>query len=184
MRIVSGEFRSRRIEPPSGLGIRPTTDRAREALFNMLTHRLDWPEVCMLELFGGSGAIALEALSRGAQSVRSVEMLPKVVDYLKQMRESFGVQDRWDIVLQRAEAFVQQDAHTYSFIFLDPPYAMPNKAAMVGQMLQRGMLALDGLLVMEHGSHEQFGHLPGFLEARTYGSSTFTFLEKAEIKPT
>lgn len=184
MRIVSGKYKGKKIDPPGGLGIRPTTDRAREALFNIINNYYNFEDLSILDLFSGSGAVSIEFLSRGCKNICSVEWNRKTIIYLEKLSENLGV-DNWYIYRQNCLEFLQNTSLCFDIIFMDPPYDMPQKINLVEIILRRKLFLSDGLIIMEHQSNENFSHYPFFEEKRTYGNSTFTFFklqpdEKAE----
>jgi 16S rRNA (guanine966-N2)-methyltransferase len=174
MRIISGRLGGRQFDPPAGPDLRPTTDQAREALFNILAHRVDFADIQVLDLFAGGGGISLEFASRGCPTVLAVERNPKTCKYLQALCQKFGAAEV-KVVNQAAEAYLSSPAQPFNLIFLDPPYKYADKAALLGRILAGGWLAADGLLILEHSSHEGFAEHPGFVEARVYGQSCFSF---------
>lgn len=174
MRIIGGSLKGRRLAPPANLGIRPTTDMAREALFNILQHRVQLQGLVVLDLFGGSGAMSLEFLSRGAASVHTVELQRKVVQHLQRLRSEWKLEPTWHLHQADATAHVaRQQPATFGLIFLDPPYAWPGKTQLLQQCLP--LLQPHGLLILEHPTAEVYDHTPGFKERRVYGQSCFSF---------
>ncbi len=175
MRIVGGDLGGRRFEPPPGLPARPTTDRARESLFNILTHMLDLDGLRMLDLFAGTGAMSYEALSRGVASVTAVEKDPASCQFIQKTAAAFGMADRLRIL--RADAFkaLKTVPEAFDFVFSDPPYALPQMAALPDLLLAPGVLRPDGLLVLEHSTRTHFDGHPARIRAVAYGDSAFSF---------
>jgi 16S rRNA (guanine966-N2)-methyltransferase len=174
MRIISGRLGGRRFDPPAGPALRPTTDQAREALFNILAHRIDFAETEVLDLFAGGGGISMEFASRGCPRVVAVEKNPRTCQYLTGLCKLLQAPEV-QVVQMAAEAFLACPAQPFSLVFLDPPYAYPGKDQLLMTIQTRGWLAAGGLLILEHSSHEGFTAAPGFTEARSYGQSTFSF---------
>lgn len=174
MRIIGGSLKGRRFDPPAGLGIRPTTDRARESLFNILAHRFTIEDATVLDAFAGSGAITLEFLSRGAAHVTAVEANRKTAAYLKQLLTEWGLANA-AVVHAKAESFLATTTQTFDYIFLDPPYALPQKFSLIETILHRKLLRADGQAVLEHPVHETYDGQPGFTERRDYGLAAFSF---------
>ncbi len=174
MRIISGRLGGRRFEPPDGLGIRPTTDRAREALFNILAHRFTLEGAAVLDGFAGSGAVALEFASRGAVRVVATEANAKTVRFLKGL---FAQLDAPECVAvhSRIESYLATTAEHFDYIFLDPPYALGTKRQLVDLALERGLLLPEGQLVLEHPGVERYEDHPARIDRRDYGTSAFTF---------
>lgn len=177
MRIISGQFGGLRLHPPAVKSVRPTTDRAREALFNVLAAQVDWPDAHVLDVFAGFGGLSLEALSRGAQHVLSVERNHKVARFLESQRLALKLEARWEILALPFDRMWQHLA-SYELIMLDPPYALPNKEELVVRLLAQH-LTPGGLLVLEHPTQERFQHIRGFSQERSYGQSAFSFFSAA-----
>lgn len=178
MRIVGGTLRGRRLSHVTNPQLRPTTDRAREALFNVLNNRVDWSAVRVLDLFAGSGAISLECCSRGCSDVTAVERHPATCRELIRIVADWGVQGL-SVRQQPVERFLSQVPSLYDLIFLDPPYAYADKAGLV-QRLVTAWLAKDGTVVLEHPVQETFEEIPGHEERRAYGQSVFSFFCKPD----
>ncbi|HEU4879377.1 MAG TPA: 16S rRNA (guanine(966)-N(2))-methyltransferase RsmD [Gemmatimonadaceae bacterium] len=173
MRIVAGQWRGRRIEAPPGRDVRPTLDRVREAWMSILQH--DIPGSKVLDLFAGSGALGLEALSRGARSVDFVESDSGAIRVLRKNIETLGPTDASDV--HRADALRYVDKlseNEYDIAFADPPYAGGAGAKIAGVWLERPFARI---LSVEHDAHEK---LPGAKDTRRYGSSAITFYRVEE----
>jgi 16S rRNA (guanine966-N2)-methyltransferase len=173
MRIISGRFRGRRLEAPAGDLCRPTSDRVREALFSILSSRAPLIDASVLDLFAGSGALGLEALSRGARSATFVETAPKVVHVLRQNVAHLGVESDATILKTDVHAYLGGSAQVFDLIFVDPPYAYPLLEQVVARARER--LDPDGWMIVEHerGRPWTEPHVP--LEQRTYGRTTLSF---------
>jgi 16S rRNA (guanine966-N2)-methyltransferase len=184
MRIIGGKYRGLVLHPPKGLPVRPTTDQAKEGLFNILSHRFDTQGAHVLELFAGTGHVSYEFASRGAAHLTAVDQHPGCVRYIQSMFSSLGAQDQgrakdWQgqAVCLAAEKFVAQAGPAYQFIFMDPPYAWEGVPDLVAAIFAQGRLAQEGLLVVEHASGANYSHLRYFSEIRKYGSSSFSFFQ-------
>lgn len=175
MRIVGGELGGRRFEPPTGLPARPTTDRARESLFNILTHMADLGGIRMLDLFSGTGAMSYEAVSRGAIQVTAVEKDAASCGFIQKTAAAFGIADR--LRVQRADAFkaLQALPEPVDLVFADPPYALPQMTALPALLLVPSVLKPNGLLVLEHSTRTHFDGHPARIRAVAYGDSAFSF---------
>ncbi len=174
MRIISGKYKSRRIQVPPNLKARPTTDFAKESLFNILNNKVDWEETSALDLFSGTGSIALELVSRGCPYVVSVEQNQNHFQFICKAQEKLGAKELFPV---RADAFkyLQAMKQQFDFIFADPPYDLPGIDSLPGIVFERNLLKEQGLFVLEHSKKFNFSHLPHFLEERAYGSVHFTF---------
>jgi 16S rRNA (guanine(966)-N(2))-methyltransferase RsmD len=179
MRIIGGQWRGRSLPTRKGAKYRPTTDRAREALFNALGHRIELTDARLLDLFSGSGALGLEAVSRGA-AVTAVELDNQTARYLRTLYAEWGL-DSKRVLNRRAEVFLRaaaQAAERWDVILADPPYAHGGKPELVVLMLS--CLAPDGWAVLEHPTGENYESVPGWVETRVYGQSAFSWFAKPD----
>lgn len=150
MRIIAGEKRSRLLKAPEGMDTRPTGDKVKEALFSMLLNRL--PEAHVLDLYSGSGALSLEALSRGADRAVLVDVSPKACRIIDENIRSLDYQDRAQLLRMgdmAAISLLKKQGACFDLIFLDPPYRI-NAAPVCEKLAREGLLKADGLIVVEH----------------------------------
>ena len=150
MRVIAGSHRGRRLTGPRGLSLRPTSDKVREALFSILGSRI--PGALFLDLYAGTGAVGIEALSRGAQLVTFVESDPKAVQIMRKNLTACGLLDRADLRFSPAQTFLRQPQWwhgPYNVVFADPPYADQEAADLVLGSWQRGLLAPEAVMVLE-----------------------------------
>lgn len=179
MRIISGEWRGRPIEPPPGTGTRPTADRVREALFSMLASRLgSFEELRIADLFAGSGALGLEALSRGAASATFVENDPKAAAILKRNAEKLGATER--VRLLARSALTLPRSEPFDLILADPPYAAGSGTAVVKAVADARWLAPGGWMCVET-SRDDMVDAAGFVVdvTREVGRARLTLLRGA-----
>lgn len=182
MRIVSGLHRGRCILPPKGFGARPTTDFAKEALFNILSVRFDVESICALDLFSGAGSISYEFASRGCRSVDSVEVDFRRHAFIKHTAQALQLRQMRCLRCD-AFAFLASCAATYDVIFADPPFDMEGAERIVALVFGRQLLAPGGWLIVEHSRRRDFSAHACFKERRTYGSVNFSiFRQTAEKK--
>lgn len=162
---------------PKQLPVRPTTDRAKEALFNILNHRLDWESTLALDLFSGTGNIAYELASRGVSQIIAVDQNIHCVRFISKTTSLLDLPI--DCVKNSVEKFLLQPRGSFDFIFADPPYAFTEDAlkALVTTLFEGNWLKSDGVFVLEHDSHLNISHFDFFESARKYGNSTFSFFE-------
>lgn len=176
MRIIGGSRAGLRIQPPASLPVRPTTDLAKEALFNVLQHRMDLTDIRALDLFCGTGGIALELASRGAASVRAVDIHFKCIQFVDQTAKKWGLSavkaTRGDVL-----KFIPACKESFDFIFIDPPYDLPQLPQLPGRVINQGMLKEGGILVLEHSSTRTLAAHPNHTETRKYGYSSFSFFQ-------
>ena len=174
MRIITGKYKGRHFDIPRTFKARPTTDFAKENIFNVLMGYVDFDGATALDLFSGTGSITLELLSRGCRQVVSVEQDRDHHRFILQCLKSIGVGS--EAIALRADAFrfIRQCHQQFDFIFADPPYALPQLATIPDLVLGGSLLAPGGVFVFEHGSANDFTEHPRFLEHRSYGSVNFT----------
>ncbi len=177
MRIVSGKLKGRRFSPPASFKARPTTDQARESLFNILNNLILFEDQEVLDLFGGTGAMSYEFASRGAVSVTTVEKSFPHFKFIKTTSETFGLSDTLRIVKSDVFKFLPKDNNTYSLIFADPPFNLPELQELPQMVMNSGRLAPNGLFILEHGPDHNFGNQPFFWQQRSYGKVNFSFFQ-------
>ncbi len=173
MRIITGKYKGRHFEIPRTFKARPTTDFAKENIFNVLAGYIDLEEASALDLFSGTGSISLELLSRGCSHVVSVEMDRDhhrfITDCLKKLDTKACIPLRADVF-----KFIKSCHEQYDLIFADPPYALRELPAIPDLVLDRDLLKEGGLFVFEHGKTNDFSAHPRFVEHRAYGSVNFS----------
>jgi len=174
MRIIGGEWKGRRIQIPSkNWPVRPTTDFAREALFNILDNRLDYEHARALDLFGGTGVHSIELASRGCRDITYVDRYRDSIRFMRAFAKEWNLP--LQVVLSDVYKFVREASAQWDYIFADPPYDMRGVEDFPAFILQAGILKPDGFFVLEHISTKTFDKTPGFKEARHYGQSVFSF---------
>jgi 16S rRNA (guanine(966)-N(2))-methyltransferase RsmD len=177
MRIISGRLKGLRLNPPAKLPVRPTTDLAKEALFNILFNQFDFEKIRVLDLFSGTGNISLEFASRGVPEICSVDRDFGCINYLKTLQRQYDL-SAIKVVKSDVFKFLETETQQYDLIFADPPYDLPQLNAIAAKVLDRGLLKPDGYLIIEHPSMKKLDNHPEFLEQRKYGSSSFSFFGK------
>ncbi|SDJ98472.1 16S rRNA (guanine(966)-N(2))-methyltransferase RsmD [Pedobacter sp. ok626] len=177
MRIIGGRLKGIRLNAPESLPVRPTTDMAKEALFNILYNTYDFEECRALDLFCGTGNVSIEFASRGIKHVTSVDKHSGCVFWVKSVIKKF---DLPEIDVQKADVFKFLEGHqdTYQIIFADPPYDLPTIPLIPQLVLRNNLLTDNGLLIVEHPSLLKMKDQPGYKETRRYGNSSFSFFEK------
>lgn len=175
MRIVSGTHRGRIITPPTGLKLRPTTDLAKESLFNILTNMLDFEDLDVLDLFAGTGNISFEFASRECKQIISVEKHPKHIAFIRSTLQKLQF-DQIQVVQADVFKFVPQcRPASFDLIFADPPYDLPNLQSLPDLIFSHNILKPDGLCIIEHPGEVDFSTHPSFDQMRQYGSVHFSF---------
>ncbi len=173
MRIISGTYKGRRLHPPASLPVRPTTDFAREGLFNVLNRLVDYEEVHVADLFAGTGAISIEFCSRGAPSVTAVDIERHCVEFINRTAAQFGIEGL-EAIRSNVLVFLKRSNRKFDVVFADPPYDMSGIGTLPALVFGSGILNGGGLFILEHSDRYNFSHDPAFLELRKYGRVHFT----------
>ena len=175
MRIIAGTHKGRKINPPKKLPVRPTTDMAKEALFNILNHRVAFSEIRVMDLFAGTGSISLEFASRGCPEILAIDQHRGCVKFI----ETVSKQLELEISAVKADVFkyLANPAQPFDIVFADPPYAMgePQYQVLIETITGQGWLKPEGMLIVEHPRQLDFENLEVFFEKRRYGGSVFSF---------
>ncbi len=173
MRIITGQFKGRHFDIPRTFKARPTTDFAKENIFNVLNGYIDFDGITALDLFAGTGSISLELVSRGCKEVVSVEKdrdhARFIADCMKKINAENDILIRGDVF-----RFLKSCHQKFDLIFADPPYALPELDTLPNLVFEHDLLAADGVFVFEHGKHNDFSAHPRFKEHRSYGSVNFS----------
>ena len=178
MRIIGGFFKGKRFIPPAkNWPTRPTTDFAKEGLFNILNNKIDFEEVIMLDLFGGTGNHSYEFISRGCTNVTYVDKFQGCIDFVQKTAGELKIEDKIKIIRSDVFRFLQSNIRQFDYIFAGPPYPLPNLNTIPDVIFQTETLAPDGLFVMEHNPNHDFKSHNRFVEARNYGTTIFSFFK-------
>lgn len=178
MRIISGTHKGRRLTAPKNLPVRPTTDFAKEALFNVLHNRFYFDDLSVIDLFAGTGNISYEFASRGCKHITCVDAHPGCIKFIaKTARE---LQFSIETVKSDAFSFLEKTGRQADIIFADPFYDLPEDrfAELVRLVFGNRLLLPDGLFIVEHFKRNTLAHLPHFSYSKKYGSSMFSFFEE------
>ena len=180
MRVISGIYKRRRFDVPHTFKARPTTDFAKENLFNVLNAYIDFEDnVTALDLFAGTGSISIELVSRGCNRVISVEKDPQHHAFISKVMREVKT-DRCFAIRGDVFRYMEKCREQFDFIFADPPYALKELAQIPDIVFHNNLLKPDGLFVLEHGKDLSFQDHPHFVEHRHYGSVNFTFFRAEE----
>lgn len=173
MRIITGQYKGRHFDIPRTFKARPTTDFAKENIFNVLNGHIDFDGAAALDLFAGTGSISLEMLSRGCAPVVSVEADRDHARFISECMKKIGTPDN---ILIRGDVFrfIKKCHQQFDIIFADPPYALEELPTIPSLIFEAGLLKPDGILVFEHGKNHDFSTAEHFMEHRNYGSVNFT----------
>ncbi|WP_026705685.1 16S rRNA (guanine(966)-N(2))-methyltransferase RsmD [Flavobacterium soli] len=177
MRIISGKYKGRRISPPKGLPVRPTTDMSKEALFNVLNNYFNFSELKVLDLFAGTGNISFEFASRGSDNITAVDGDFGCIKFIKQIAQEFD----FNIASIKSDVFkfLEKNNTSYDIIFADPPYGLDQESfeKIVTTVFEKELLQEDGMMVIEHSKYTKMEHLINFSFQKSYGGSFFSFFE-------
>lgn len=181
MRIVSGRYKGRRLDLPKNFKARPTTDFAKENLFNILSNSIDWEGVKALDLFGGTGSISFELVSRGCPQVTCVEKFPANYSFIEKTKDLLDAKEL-KIFKMDVFKFIDISKDQFDFIFADPPYDLPFLKEVPKLIIEKNLLKEGGTFVMEHSKSDDFSSSLYFKEKRVYGSVNFSIFEREEKK--
>ena len=178
MRIISGRYRGKRLIAPKRLPVRPTTDMAKEGLFNILNNRYHLEELQIIDLFSGTGNISFEFASRGSSSIIAVDSYAGCVQFISKTAKELELPIR--PVKSDVFKFLERTSEKVDIVFADPPYNLPfdSFAKIVHTVFNRQLLLEDGILIVEHSDQTNLGDVPYFSEARKYGGSIFSFFQE------
>lgn len=176
MRIIGGKLKGIRLQPPANLPVRPTTDMAKEALFNILNNKFDFENCTVLDLFSGTGNLTFEFASRNVEKILAVDLNFGCVNWIKNTAKQYEFDQ---IEVRKGDVFklLKQLTGSYDLIFADPPYNLPNIPQIPTLVKEQQLLKPNGLLVVEHQSHMKLDNQAGYTETRKYGNSSFSFFE-------
>ena len=182
MRIIGGEFKGRRFTPPAkNWPTRPTTDFAKEGLFNILANQFDFSEIKVLDLFGGTGNHSYEFISRGCTDVTYVDKFPGCVQFVQKTAGTLGIESSIRIVKADVFKFIQHNTDRFDYIFAGPPYPLPTLDTIPDRIFEKEMLTPEGWFVLEHNPHHNFQSHPHYFQERNYGKTIFSFFRQQEI---
>lgn len=173
MRIIRGKYGRRRFDVPTNISARPTTDFARENIFNVIENYIDLEGLDALDIFAGTGAVSFEFLSRGCRSVTSVEKAATQQKFITKVARELG-DTNLNLVRGDALRYISAAQRSFDVIFADPPYDMDGFADIPGAVLNSGLVKSGTLFIIEHNKTHDFSTLPGFREHRAYGSVNFS----------
>lgn len=182
MRIIRGKYGRRRFDVPTNISARPTTDFARENIFNVLENLIDFEGKTALDLFAGTGAISLEFLSRECANVTAVEKAAVQYRFIKSVVERLG-DVNMTLIKGDVFKFVETCTEKFDIIFADPPYDLKNFAEVPELILNSAMLKPETIVIVEHSKNYDFSGLPGFFEHRVYGSVNFSLFRPGQTSP-
>lgn len=174
MRIIAGSLKGRRLNPPQNLPVRPTTDMAREGLFNILNNYVDYEDCAVMDLFAGTGAMSVEFISRGVREVTAVDINNACTEYIKMEAQRLELRN---LRVVRADVFdlLKRANRKFDIVFADPPYAIEGLQKLPALVFEHQLLTDDGIFILEHPREYSFEEHPHFWQHRNYGKVNFTF---------
>ncbi len=177
MRIIRGKYKTRYYPMPKGFPSRPTTDFAKEALFNILEHHYLFPNMEILDLCAGTGSISIEFLSREIGKVVAVDINYNCIRHLKTIAKKFNCEKEIHIIKSDILKYIEKSEKQFDLIFADPPYAYEHHKEIVKKVFTKNRLKNDGVLIIEHGKETDLTQEPHFKEKKNYGNVHFSFFE-------
>ncbi len=178
MRIIAGELKGRRLDPPArSWPTRPTTDFSREGLFNILHNRIDFESLHALDLFGGSGSHSFELISRGCEDVTYVDNFKGCIDFVRLKAKEWDIESRIHITSDDVLKYIQRGHPPFNYIFAGPPYPLKELGQLPQLIFANKLLTPDGLFILEHNFKYEFSKYKHFVEIRKYGSTLFSFFK-------
>ncbi|MDR0972279.1 MAG: 16S rRNA (guanine(966)-N(2))-methyltransferase RsmD [Bacteroidales bacterium] len=173
MRIISGYLKGRRLNVPNNLPIRPTTDLAKESLFNILRNEITFEDVTTLDLFAGTGSISFEFISRGVKQATTVDINPKCIDFIKKTSQQLNINNLFALK-NDVFVFFGRSQLSFDLVFCDPPYDL-KQIDKIPDLVLKSFVKPNGLFILEHSKEHSFKEHPCFKEQRNYGKVNFTF---------
>ena len=181
MRIIGGELGGRRVHPPAKMPFtRPTTDIAKEGLFNILENNLDLEGLRTLDLFGGTGSISYELASRGVKDLTVVEKDPAMFAFIQKSARELGVETFCKVIRMDVFKFIQQCTEQFDLIFAGPPYALTNIDDLPRLIIEKKLLKPGAWFILEHTPRNDYKSFPGYVTERNYGTTIFSIFINRE----
>ncbi len=178
MRIVSGKYKGRRFDPPKSFKARPTTDIAKESLFNVLNNTIDWEETTALDLFSGTGSISFELVSRGCPKVVSVEKNFSHAAFIEKTKAELKIGGEMQLFKLDVFRYLEFCKEQFDLIFADPPYDLKNFADVPRLVFEKDLIKPEGIFILEHSKEYDFSNLSLFEDKRVYGNVNFSIFTK------
>ncbi len=181
MRIITGKLKGRHFNIPKGLDVRPTTDRTKESIFNLIEARVFMEGTIILDLFAGSGNLGFEAISRGAKHVTAVELDPQNAKHIEKTAKQFDIEDQMRVVCSDVQKYLEGMPVPHHFIFCDPPYDYPFLDEMIDQVFEQNWLTDEGWFFLEHDKYKDFTNHPNCTFSRAYGRTIVSIFQKQPV---
>lgn len=177
MRVITGKYKGKHFDVPRSFKARPTTDFAKENLFNVLRAYVDFEDTTAIDLFGGTGSISLELLSRGCTHVVTIEKDRQHFSFISQCKRQLN-DEAWQPLQGDVLRFIERASEPFDLVFADPPYTLPELGELPERVMKSRLMKDNSLFVLEHGKDYDFSSRPDFVEHRAYGSVNFSFFKK------
>ena len=178
MRIISGKYKGRKFNPPLKKCItRPTMDIAKEGLFNIIANEYYFEEIMVLDLFGGTGSISFEFISRGCNDVTYLDYSRICIKFINEVKQKLQIENNLHIVKSDVLKYLYNTVKTYDIIFADPPYDYPKTSLIPDIISKRKLISPDGLFILEHDKRYDFENYSGFYKTKKYGTNIFSFFK-------
>lgn len=178
MRIISGKYKGRRFDPPKNFKARPTTDFAKENLFNVLNNTIEWEETSALDLFGGTGGISFELVSRECTRVVCVEKNFNHASFIEKTKTALGIEKEMMLLKMDVFSYLEHCKEQFDLIFADPPYDLKNFIDVPRLIFEKDLIKPGGTFILEHSKEYDFSDQPLFETKRVYGSVNFSIFRK------
>lgn len=179
MRIVGGKYKGRQLRLPGNLPVRPTTNFAKESIFNIINHQFVFEELTILDLFCGTGNISIEFISRGVQQVQAVDSNFNCIKFLKKTAAELQI-DNLNAVKSNAYQYIEKTVQQFDIIFADPPYDDEKLNSIPDLIFDQQLIKKDGWLILEHGPRKDFSQHPCFHQHRKYGHVNFSIFKQQD----
>ena len=177
MRIIGGALKARQFHPPQNIPTRPTTDFAKEGLFNVINNNFNFENIKFLDLFGGTGSISYELASRGCEDLTLVEQDHNTIQFIKKTVEELKF-DNFKILKMDVFTYIKNCTLSFDFIFAGPPYALKNIDDIPNLIFEKKMLNVNGWFILEHTPRNNYEKHPNFLRSKNYGTTIFSIFEQ------
>ncbi|MFM2156849.1 MAG: hypothetical protein RL516_1598 [Bacteroidota bacterium] len=177
MRIISGQFRGKKLIAPSNLPVRPTTDFAKTGLFNILNNYYSFEKIAVLDLYAGTGNLSFEFASRGCPTITAIDKDAACCNYMNKTAQQLGISKQLNVLQSDVLTYLKNSKSTTDIIIADPPYAETPASDLVNLIFENQLLKPNGVFILEHSSEVDFSLLPHYLQTRKYGFVSFTFFE-------
>lgn len=184
MRIITGSLKGRKLKAPTTGEIRPTSDRTKEGMFNVINARRYFDDLDVLDLFGGSGNLGFEAISRGARHATFVDSNRASVKMIEETAKQFDIAEQVIAIYSEVDSFLKRFAKPYDLVFADPPYDYPKMEELIELVLHGGWLAADGWFLLEHDKRHKFAEHPNCVFSKPYGRTIVTIFTLPETEET